>query len=159
MNSFEKTGRNQSSSGDLLDGIENAERTIAHHIREGRFQRSLALVAGLSSAVAGVEVTYEHYRGSYSNPVMYTPVVLSGALFVSGVSAAMNGRAARTILPVVSAITVADCLIGFGFHIRGVQRKPGGWRLPVFNIIMGPPILAPLLFATSAYLGLVASFL
>ncbi|MGB6875473.1 MAG: hypothetical protein WBD87_05510 [Candidatus Acidiferrales bacterium] len=159
MNSFEKTGRNQSSSGDLLDGIENAERTIAHHIREGRFQRSLALVAGLSSAVAGVEVTYEHYRGSYSNPVMYTPVVLSGALFVSGVSAAMNRRAARTILPVVSTLTLADCLIGFGFHIRGVQRKPGGWRLPVFNIIMGPPILAPLLFATSAYLGLVASFL
>ncbi|MGC1107481.1 MAG: hypothetical protein WA876_13170 [Candidatus Acidiferrales bacterium] len=159
MNSFEKTGRNQSSSGDLLDGIENAESTIAHHIREGRFQRSLALVAGLSSAVAGVEVTYEHYRGSYSNPVMYTPVVLSGALFVSGVSAAMNRRAARTILPVVSAITLADCLIGFGFHVRGIQRKPGGWRLPVFNIIMGPPIFAPLLFGTSAYLGLVASFL
>ncbi|MHB8754782.1 MAG: hypothetical protein ACYC92_07475, partial [Candidatus Acidiferrales bacterium] len=103
--------------------------------------------------------SYEHYRGSYSNPVMYTPVILSGALFVSGVSALVNRRAARTILPVVSAITLADCLIGFGFHVRGIQRKPGGWRLPVFNVIMGPPIFAPLLFGTSAYLGLVASFL
>ena len=139
--------------------IEEVERTLSHHIREGKFQRSLALLAGLSSIIAGLEVSYEHYRGSYSNPVMYTPVVLSGALFASGVSAAVSRRAARTVLPVVSAIALADCLVGFGFHIRGIKRKPGGWRLPVFNIVMGPPIFAPLLFGTSAYLGLVASFL
>src|SRR5665213_54002 len=159
MNSLSVGGRDQSSRSDLLNRIENAEHTIVHEIREGRFQRSLALIAGLSSAIAGLEVSYEHYRGSYSNPVMYTPIVLSGALFVSGVSAAASRRAARTILPVVSAITLADCLIGFAFHVRGIQRKPGEWRLPVFNIIMGPPIFAPLLFGTSAYLGLVASFL
>lgn len=139
--------------------IEEVERTLSHYIREGKFQRSLALLAGLSSVIAGLEVSYEHYRGSYSNPVMYTPVVLSGALFASGVSAAVSRRAARTVLPVVSAITLVDCLVGFGFHIRGIKRKPGGWRLPIFNIVMGPPIFAPLLFGTSAYLGLVASFL
>ena len=32
-------------------------------------------------------------------------------------------------------------------------------RIPVINMIMGPPIFAPLLFAIPAYLGLVASFL
>ncbi|MGC1485994.1 MAG: hypothetical protein WA789_19560 [Candidatus Acidiferrum sp.] len=159
MDSFENAGEDRLSRGDLLNRIENADHTIAHHIREGKFQRSLALIAGLSSAVAGLEVTYEHYRGSYSNPVMYTPVVLSGALFVSGVAAAVSRRAARCVLPAVSAITLVDCLIGFGFHVRGIQRKPGGWRLPVFNVVTGPPIFAPLLFGTSAYLGLVASFL
>jgi hypothetical protein len=159
MNAIEKAWTDQSASSDLLHGIENVDYIVVHHIREGRFQRSLALIAGLSSAIAGLEVSYEHYRGSYSNPVMYTPIILSGALFASGVSAAMNRRAARTILPLVSAITLADCLIGFGFHVRGIQRKPGGWRLPVSNVIMGPPIFAPLLFGTSAYLGLVASFL
>jgi hypothetical protein len=159
VNAPEKVERDRSSSSGPVDEIENLEHTIAHYVREGRFQRSLSLIAGLSSAIAGLEVSYEHYRGSYSNPVMYTPVILSGALFISGVSGAANRRAARTILPVVSALTLADCLIGFGFHVRGIQRKPGGWRLPVFNIIMGPPIFAPLLFGTSAYLGLVASFL
>lgn len=159
MNSLTTLGRNRSRGKDYLGEIENVERNLVHHVREGRFQRSLALIAGLSSAIAGLEVSYEHYRGSYSNPVMYTPVILSGALFVSGVAGAVNRRAARTILPVVSAITLADCLIGFGFHVRGIQRKPGGWRLPVVNIVMGPPIFAPLLFGTSAYLGLVASFL
>ncbi len=138
---------------------EQAIHIVAHHIREGRFQRSLALVAGLSSAVAGLEVTYEHYRGSYGQRIMYTPVVCSGALLLAGISGAFSRKAARTLLPAVSAITLADGMIGFIFHIRGIQRKPGGWRLPVFNIVMGPPLFAPLLFGTSAYLGLVASFL
>lgn len=159
MNAFATIRKNRSGRKDYLGEVESVEHNLAHYIREGRFQRSLALIAGLSSAIAGLEVSYEHYRGSYSNPVMYTPVILSGVLTVSGVAAAVNRSAARTILPVVSAITLADCLIGFGFHVRGIQRKPGGWRLPVFNIVMGPPIFAPLLFGTSAYLGLVASFL
>ena len=106
-----------------------------------------------------MEVAYEHYRGSYGQRIMYTPVVCSGALLLAGVSAAFSRKAARTLLPAVSAITLVDCGIGFIFHIRGIQRKPGGWRLPVFNIVMGPPLFAPLLFGMSAYLGLVASFL
>ncbi len=51
-------------------------------IREGRFQRWLSLIAGLSSLLAGLEVSYEHYRGSYSNRVMYTPVILALAFSV-----------------------------------------------------------------------------
>ncbi len=138
---------------------EQAGHMVAHHIREGQFQRSLALVAGFSSAIAGLEVTYEHYRGSYGQRIMYTPVMCSGALLLAGVSAAFSRKAARTLLPAVAAITLVDCGMGFIFHIRGIQRKPGGWRLPVFNIVMGPPLFAPLLFGVSAYLGLVASFL
>jgi hypothetical protein len=90
---------------------------------------------------------------------MYTPVILSGGLATAGVAGFFSRKAARTILPAISAITLGDGLLGFYFHIRGVQRKPGGWRLPLVNIIMGPPIFAPLLFGVSAYLGLMASFL
>lgn len=129
------------------------------HIREGRFQRWLALAAGLSSVLSGLEVSYEHYKGSYSRPVMYTPVILSGTLALAGVAGFFSRRSANTLLPAVSAITLADSVIGFYFHVQGIRRKPGGWRLPVVNIVMGPPIFAPLLFGTSAYLGLVASFL
>jgi hypothetical protein len=52
-----------------------------------------------------------------------------------------------------------NSVVGFYFHVRGIQRKPGGWRLPVVNIVMGPPVFAPLLFGVSGYLGLIASFL
>jgi hypothetical protein len=132
---------------------------ISNAIREGRFQRSLALLTAGTSIVSGLEVAYEHYRGSYSRRVMYTPVILSVLLGVAGIAGFFSRRAARTVLRLVSFVTLVDAMIGFYFHIRGIKRKPGGWRLPMTNMIMGPPIFAPLLFGTSAYLGLIASYL
>ncbi|MGH9343036.1 MAG: hypothetical protein ACRD19_04670 [Terriglobia bacterium] len=132
---------------------------IANHIREGQFQRSLSLLTAATSLVSGLEVAYEHYRGSYSRRVMYTPVILSGFLAMAGFLGFFSRRAARTVLRLTSVVTLADAFAGFYFHVRGIQRKPGGWRLPMTNMIMGPPIFAPLLFGTSAYLGLVASYL
>ncbi len=132
---------------------------IDSRIREGKFQRWLCLIAGGASALGGLEVAYEHYRGSYSRRVMYTPVALSVVLAGAGTAGFFSKRAAGVPLRTVSIITLADSVIGFYFHVRGVQRKPGGWRLPIVNMVMGPPIFAPLLFGVSAYLGLLASFL
>jgi hypothetical protein len=128
-------------------------------IREGRFQRALSLVAALSGLLAGLEVAYEHYRGSYGQKVMYTPVILSPLLMIAGIAGVFSKRATKTILPIASWLNLIDGVIGFGFHIRGIARKPGGWRLPVANIIMGPPILAPLLFGIGGYLGVIATYL
>ena len=141
--------------GELIDGV----GALALDIREGRFQRWLALIAGLSSGLSGLEVAYEHYKGSYSSRVMYTPLVLSAALAASGVAGFRNKRVARTVLPAVAVLTLADCAVGFYFHVRGIGRKPGGWRFPIVNMVMGPPVFAPVLFGVSAYLGLLAAFL
>ena len=129
------------------------------HIREGRFQRSLSLITAFSALVAGLEVTYEHYQGSYSQRVMYSPVLLTPPMVIAGVWGAFNRKVARTFLPVISLITMLDGIVGFFFHIRGIHRKPGGWRIPIFNVIMGPPLFAPLLFATSGFLGIITSLL
>ena len=59
--------------------------TVANYIREGRFQRSLALLTAGTSIVSGLEVAYEHYRGSYSRRVMYTPVILSAVLGMTAI--------------------------------------------------------------------------
>ncbi|MGA8940816.1 MAG: hypothetical protein WB439_16760 [Acidobacteriaceae bacterium] len=130
-----------------------------NRIREGRFQRCLSLLTAATSIVSGLEVAYEHYRGSYSRRVMYTPVILSVLLAAAGLAGFFSRRAARTVLRLVSVVTLIDAGVGFYFHVRGIHRKPGGWRLPMTNMIMGPPIFAPLLFGTSAYLGLIASYL
>jgi hypothetical protein len=132
---------------------------ISENIKDGRFQRSLALVTAASSLVSGLEVSYEHYKGSYSNLIMYTPVLLSTAVTGAAIAGFFSRRAAQSVMRWTSALTLADGIIGFGFHIRGIQRKPGGWRIPIVNIVMGPPIFAPLLFGTAAYLGFVASYL
>ncbi len=64
------------------------------HIHDGRFQRSLSLLAGASSVLAGAEVCYEHYRAGFGQRVMYTPVILSGVLFAGGVAGFFSRRAA-----------------------------------------------------------------
>lgn len=132
---------------------------LANHVREGRFQRTLSLITAGASIVSGLEVAYEHYRGSYSRRVMYTPVILSAMLGAAALAAVFSSKAARTVMRMTSAVTLVDAGVGFYFHVRGIQRKPGGWRLPMTNMIMGPPVFAPLLFGTAAYLGLVASYL
>src|SRR5438270_10420470 len=96
----------------LLGGMLHDTAVVDQHICEGRFQRSLALITALSSLLSGLEVTYEHYRGSYSQQVMYTPVFLSAALFLAGIGGALERRVARTVLPLLSVLTVVDGLVG-----------------------------------------------
>jgi hypothetical protein len=134
-------------------------KAVEQHIREGRFQRSLALVTAFASLLSGWEVATEHYRGSYNQRLMYSPLLLTPAMLVAALWGALSRRAARTVLPFVSLVILLDGLIGFFWHVRGVARKPGGWRIPIFNVTMGPPVLAPLLFALSGYLGLLTTFL
>ncbi len=129
------------------------------HIREGRFQRSLSLLAGVSSLMTGLEVGYEHYRGSYSRRVMYTPIAFSTLLAGACIAGFISRRAARQVLRPIAALTLADGVAGFYFHMRGIARKPGGWRFPMTNMVMGPPVFSPLLFGLSAYMGLIASYL
>ncbi|MEO6776361.1 MAG: hypothetical protein ABI467_25690 [Kofleriaceae bacterium] len=135
------------------------EREADHLIREGRIQRSLAFVAGTSGLLGGLEVAYEHYRGSYGQRIMYTPVILSAVLAGAALVGVEDRRVARTLMPAASLLMLADAVIGFGYHVRGIARKPGGWRLPVTNVVMGPPVFAPLLLGIGGYLGFVASFM
>lgn len=153
------TAMERAARNTLPGPVSGAVAQALEHIRHGCFQRSLSFIVATTSVASGLEVSYEHYKGSYSNPVMYTPVMLSGALAGAGLLGALNAWSARVLLRWVSIVTLADGVIGFFFHVRGVARKPGGWTLPVTNIVMGPPIFAPLLFGTSAYLGLIASYL
>src|SRR6202012_546334 len=72
--------------------------TTLQHLREGCFQRSLCLIVATTSVASGLEVGYEHYKGSYSNPVMYTPVTLSGLLAGAGFLGICSRWGARVVL-------------------------------------------------------------
>ena len=64
----------------LPEPVRRPAEEALDHIQHGCFQRSMALLVVGSSLVSTLEVGYEHYKGSYSNPVMYTPVTLAGRL-------------------------------------------------------------------------------
>ena len=130
---------------------------IEDRIQSGHIQRSLSFIAAASGVLSAVEVSLEHYRGSYGQRVMYSPILLSLGLAGSGLVGTVKPKVARTWLPLASWALILDGVIGFGFHIRGIHRKPGGWRLPVANIVMGPPLFAPLLLTIGGFLGLIAA--
>jgi hypothetical protein len=129
------------------------------NIRAGRAQRTLALSTAVSALPLGLEIYFEHFRGSFGDKWMWTPVALSPALTAAGVAGVRSERAARTWLPVLSALYCLDGLVGVITHVRGVARKPGGFHEPLFNIVMGPPLLAPGSLALVGAMGLAAAAL
>ena len=130
-------------------------RNVSH----GRMQRTLCATTAASALPLGLEIYFEHFRGSFGDKWMWTPIVLSPALTAAGVAGVRSERAARTWVPLVSALYCLDGAIGVVTHVRGVSRKPGGFKEPLFNIVMGPPLLAPGSLTLVGGMGLAAAVL
>ena len=133
-----------------------ATRLLANW-RAGRMQQTLAAATALTAPPLAFEIYLEHYKGSFGDKWMWTPVALAPALTAAGVAGVVSSRAARTVLPAVAALTALDGLAGVYFHLRGVARKPGGLREPTYNLVMGPPALAPGSLAMVGGIGLAAA--
>jgi hypothetical protein len=129
------------------------------NVRRGRAQKTLAAATAFSALPLGFEIYIEHFRGSFGDKWMWTPVWLSPALSAAGIAAVRSRRAAQTWLPLVSGLYCLDGAIGVITHVRGVARKPGGFSEPMFNIVMGPPLLAPGSLALVGGMGLAAAAL
>ncbi len=129
---------------------------VIKNLRQGRAQKLLSAATAASALPIGAEIYVNHYGGSFGNKWMWTPVALSPALTAAGIAGVVSERAARTVLPALSAVFVLDGLAGVFFHLRGIARKPGGFREPTYNLVMGPPALAPGSLAMIGGLGLMA---
>jgi hypothetical protein len=123
----------------------------------GRFQKTLSALTAVSAVGLGVEIYLEHYKGSFGDKWMWTPIVLTPPLTAAGVAGVMSEKHARTTLPAVSALYALDGAIGVWTHIRGISRKPGGFHEATYNLVMGPPLLAPGSLALVGGMGLVAA--
>jgi hypothetical protein len=117
--------------------------SVVENVRAGRMQRMLAATAAATALPLGAEIWLEHYRGSFGDRWMWTPIVATPPLVAAGVAGVFSERAARTVLPAAGAVYAVDGMIGVITHLRGVLRKPAGLRQPLYNIVMGPPLLAP----------------
>jgi hypothetical protein len=130
---------------------------LVRNLRRGRVQRALAAATALSALPLGVEIYFEHFRGSFGDKWMWTPVVLSPLLTVAGLAGVRSERVATTALPAVSALYCLDGVIGVYTHVRGVRKRPGGFGEPLYNIVMGPPLLAPGSLALVGGMGIAAA--
>jgi hypothetical protein len=155
MNIFHRRGGAEKLASAALQELALAEREV----HEGRFQRSMALVTAFSAIVSGFEAYIQHQRGAFDHWPMWTPVWLTPPTVLVAAVALFSKRVARVLLPLVSLVSLADGIVGFIYHLRGIGRLPGGWRLGQYNIVMGPPIFAPLLTCLVGVLGFIAGFL
>ena len=150
-----KTASHADALGELTHLIDKMVRNVEH----GRFERSLSGLTAVAAAVTTAEIYLEHYRASFANKWMWSPIVVTPPVMVAGIMGVFSKRWAKTALPATALVYTANGLLGEYFHVRGVARKPGGWALASYNVPMGPPIAAPGLMTLVGGMGLLAALL
>jgi hypothetical protein len=132
---------------------------LRRNVRTGHFERMLSGATGGAAATLGLEIYFEHYRASFGNKWMWSPVLVSVPMTAAGIAGVFSERAAKRLLPATSALVLANGLQGTYLHVRGIGRKPGGWDNALYNVVMGPPIFAPISFAAVGAMGVLAAIL
>ncbi|AQS88606.1 hypothetical protein AA101099_0245 [Neoasaia chiangmaiensis NBRC 101099] len=117
-----------------------------------RSARRLNEAAGTLAASVLFDSAIEHYRGQFENRAMYTPIVTAAlALAVSAHGTADRRQASHVLRDTVYAITSVVGLIGTGFHLFNIRKKPGRWSWQ--NLFYSAPIGAPMAIGLSGLLG------
>ncbi len=132
---------------------------LVRNVRTGHFERGLSGLTAVGALVTAAEIYFEHDKASFGNRLMWLPVALGPVGAAAGIAGLFSERAAKTALPLASAVIVANGLQGTYLHARGIGQKPGGWANWRYNMEMGPPLLAPLLVTMVGGMGLLASIL
>ena len=118
-----------------------------------RAARRLNRAAGTLAASVLVDSAIEHYRGSFHNKAMVTPLVTRipvacwRAFTAPAIAATAPMWCGTSSMP-APALTG---LIGTGFHLYNISRKPGGfgWQ----NLFYSAPLGAPAAMSLSGMLG------
>ena len=113
-----------------------------------RLNGSSALLAFSVLADSAVE----HYRGSFANRAMYTPLVTSALTLGGSLFGMADARPKKhTVRDTIYAAAAATGFAGLCFHAYNVLKRPGGasWN----NLFYAAPIGAPMALALAGLLG------
>ncbi len=67
---------------------------LVRNVRRGRMQKLLAAATAFSAPPLAFEIYLEHYKGSFGDKWMWTPLVLTPPLTAAGVAGVFSERAA-----------------------------------------------------------------
>lgn len=114
--------------------------------------RRLNRAAGLIATSTLLDSGIEHYRGTFHNKAMITPLVVSAlTLAVSAHGTRDRRKAAHRVRDPVYAAAALTGALGTGFHVYNIGKRPGGfcWQ----NLFYGSPLGAPAAVALAGLLG------
>lgn len=117
-----------------------------------RAARRLNRASGVLATSVLLDSAMEHYRGSFANRAMYTPLAVSAlTVAISAHGTADRRPAAHRARQVVYAAGAVTGLLGTGFHLYNVVKRPGGWAWQ--NLFYGAPMGAPMAILLAGLLG------
>jgi hypothetical protein len=112
-------------------------------------------VAGMLATSVLADSAIEHYRGSFHNKAMVTPLVTAAlSLAASAHGSADRRPAAHPVRDGIYAAAALTGLAGTCFHIFNISKKPG--RFSWQNLFYSAPIGAPAALTLSGILGFLA---
>ena len=114
--------------------------------------RRLNSSAALLSFSVLADSALEHYRGSFQNRAMYTPLIVAALTLGASLFGAADKRAAsHPVRDTIYGGAAATGLAGFGFHAYNILKRPGG--LSWLNLFYSAPIGAPVAMTLAGFLG------
>ena len=114
--------------------------------------RRLNRASGVLALSVLADSALEHYRGSFENRAMYTPLVASALSLAVSAHGTADARAApHRVRDAVYAFAALTGVIGTGFHLYNVTKRPGGFSW--LNLFYGAPLGAPAAMLLSGLLG------
>ena len=143
------------AAGRVASAISHRAPAVLAHIEAARsFNHSSALLA--LSVLS--DSAMEHYRGSFDNPAMYTPLVCASLSMLAGLHGGADHSAkAHRVRHAIYLSAAAAGLAGTGFHFYNVTKRPGGWSWN--NLFHAAPVGAPIALLLSGALGATAELL
>ena len=114
--------------------------------------RRLNGAAGMLALSVLADSGIEHYRGSFKNKAMFTPLIVSALTLGTSIHGTTDPRgAAHIVRDTTYLMAAATGLIGTGFHIYNVAKKSGGFSWQ--NLFYGAPLGAPMAILLSGLIG------
>ena len=120
-----------------------------------RAARRLNRAAGVLATSVLLDSGLEHYRGSFHNKAMYTPLAVSAlTLAVSAHGLVDRTARAHALRHATYAAAALTGVVGTGFHVHNVTVRPGGFTW--LNLFYGAPLGAPAAILLAGLLGTAA---
>jgi hypothetical protein len=142
--------RRGSRTAGALRWLGKGAQTDAHIHAARAFNRSSALLAWSALTDSAVE----HYRGSFENRAMYTPLVVGTLSLLAGIHGGADDLGSRHAVRNAIYLSAAGVgIAGTGFHLYNVTKRPG--RFSWHNLFYGAPLGAPSALLLSGLLGAV----
>jgi len=114
--------------------------------------RRLNRAAGMIAGSVLADSAMEHYRGSFHNKAMWTPLISSALSLAVSVHGHRDKRhGAHRGRDLVYAAAGLTGIVGTGFHLYNITKKPGGFSWQ--NVFYSAPIGAPAALSLSGLMG------